>query len=50
MSRGYPITPGNHCVITAAELTQISVFAGLDESLRQRLAQKAADIRVESGD
>ena len=44
------ITPGNNYVITAAELTQIPVFAGLDESLRQKLAQKAADIRVESGD
>jgi thioredoxin reductase (NADPH) len=37
-------------VITAAELAQIPVFAGVDESLRQKLAQKAADIRVESGD
>jgi thioredoxin reductase (NADPH) len=37
-------------VITAAELAPIPVFAGLDESLRQKLAQKAADIRVESGD
>ena len=37
-------------MITATELTQIPVFAGLDESLRQRLAQKAADIHVESGE
>jgi CRP-like cAMP-binding protein len=37
-------------MITAAELVQIPVFAGLDESERQRLAQKAADIRLEGGD
>jgi thioredoxin reductase (NADPH) len=37
-------------VITAAELLQIPVFAGLKESERQRFAQKAADIHVEAGD
>jgi thioredoxin reductase (NADPH) len=37
-------------VITAAELAFIPLFAVLDESVRQRLAQKAADIRVESRD
>jgi thioredoxin reductase (NADPH) len=37
-------------VITAAELAQIPVFDGLDESERQRFAQKAADIRAEAGD
>jgi len=37
-------------MITAAELAQIPVFAGLDESERQRLALKAADIRLERGD
>jgi thioredoxin reductase (NADPH) len=37
-------------VITAAELLQIPVFAGLKESECQRFAQKAADIRVEAGD
>jgi thioredoxin reductase (NADPH) len=37
-------------VITAAELAEIPLFAALDESARQRLAQKAADIRVEGGD
>jgi thioredoxin reductase (NADPH) len=37
-------------VITAAELAQIPLFAGLDESARHTLAQKAADIRVEGGD
>jgi thioredoxin reductase (NADPH) len=37
-------------VITAAELALIPLFAVLDESVRQRLAQKAADIRVEGGD
>ena len=37
-------------MITAAELLQIPVFAGLEESECQRFAQKAADIRVEAGD
>ena len=37
-------------MITAAELAQLPLFAGLDASERQRLAQKAADIRVEAGD
>jgi hypothetical protein len=37
-------------VITAAELAPIPLFAVLDEPARQRLAQKAADIRVEDGD
>jgi thioredoxin reductase (NADPH) len=37
-------------MITAADLAQIPLFAGLDERERQRLAQKAADIRVEGGD
>jgi thioredoxin reductase (NADPH) len=37
-------------VITAAELALIPLFAVLDESARQKLAQKAADIRVEGGD
>jgi thioredoxin reductase (NADPH) len=37
-------------MITAAELAQIPVFEGLDETARQRFAQKAADIRVEGGD
>jgi thioredoxin reductase (NADPH) len=37
-------------VITAAELALIPLFTGLDESARQRLAQKAADIRAEVGD
>jgi thioredoxin reductase (NADPH) len=37
-------------VITAAELALIPLFAVLDETARQRLAQKAADIHVESGD
>jgi thioredoxin reductase (NADPH) len=37
-------------VITAAELALIPLFAGLDESARQRLAQKAADLRLEGGD
>ncbi len=37
-------------MITAAELAQIPVFDGLDETERQRFAQKAADIRVEAGD
>jgi CRP-like cAMP-binding protein len=37
-------------VITAAELALIPLFTGLDESARQRLAQKAADIRAEGGD
>jgi thioredoxin reductase (NADPH) len=37
-------------VITAAELLQIPVFAGLKESECERFAQKAADIRVEAGD
>ena len=37
-------------MITAAELALIPLFAVLDESARQRLAQKAADIRVEGGD
>ena len=37
-------------MITAAELAPIPLFAVLDESARQRLAQKAADIRVEGGD
>jgi thioredoxin reductase (NADPH) len=37
-------------VITAAELLQVPVFAGLKESECQRFAQKAADIRVEAGD
>src|SRR5271163_2862447 len=41
---------GNNYVITAAELAQIPVFGGLDETDRQRFAQKAADIRVEPGD
>jgi thioredoxin reductase (NADPH) len=37
-------------VITAAELSRIPVFGGLDESACQRFATKAADIRVEAGD
>jgi thioredoxin reductase (NADPH) len=37
-------------MITAAELAEISLFAALDESVRQRFAQKAADVRVEVGD
>ena len=37
-------------MITAAELAPIPLFAVLDEPARQRLAQKAADIRVEDGD
>jgi thioredoxin reductase (NADPH) len=37
-------------VITAAELALIPLLTGLDESARQRLAQKAADIRAEGGD
>jgi thioredoxin reductase (NADPH) len=37
-------------MITAADLAQIPVFNGLDETERQRFAQKAADIRVETGD
>jgi thioredoxin reductase (NADPH) len=37
-------------MITAEELAQLPLFAGLDASGRQRLAQKAADIRVEAGD
>jgi thioredoxin reductase (NADPH) len=37
-------------VISAAELAEIPLFAALDESVRQRLAQKAADVRIESGD
>jgi thioredoxin reductase (NADPH) len=37
-------------MITAADLSQIPLFAGLDERECQRLAQKAADIRVEGGD
>ena len=37
-------------MITAAELAQIPVFDGLDETERQRFAQKAADIRLEAGD
>ena len=37
-------------MITAAELALIPLFTGLDESARQRLAQKAADIRTEGGD
>ena len=37
-------------MITAAELALLPLFTGLDESARQRLAQKAADIRVEGGD
>jgi thioredoxin reductase (NADPH) len=37
-------------LITAAELALIPLFAVLDESARQRLAQRAADIRVDSGD
>jgi thioredoxin reductase (NADPH) len=37
-------------VITAAELAPIPLFAVLDEPARQRLAQKAADIRVEDRD
>jgi CRP-like cAMP-binding protein len=37
-------------VITATELALIPLFTGLDESARQRLAQKAADIRAEGGD
>ncbi len=37
-------------MITAAELAPIPLFAGMDESARQRLAQKAADVRVEAGD
>ena len=37
-------------MITAAELAPIPLFAVLDESARHRLAQKAADIRVEGGD
>src|SRR5271170_8359085 len=39
----------NH-MITAAKLAQIPVFAGLDESERQRFAPKAADIRLEAGE
>src|SRR5271154_3894031 len=41
---------GNNYMITAAELTQIPVFAGLDESECQRFAPKAADIRLEAGE
>jgi len=41
---------GDKYVITAAELALIPLFTGLDESARQRLAQKAADIRAEGGD
>ena len=41
---------GNNYVITAAELAVIPLFAVLDDSARQKLAQKAADIRVEGGD
>ena len=37
-------------MITAAELALIPLFTGLGESARQRLAQKAADIRAEGGD
>ena len=37
-------------MIIAAELALIPLFTGLDESARQRLAQKAADIRAEGGD
>jgi thioredoxin reductase (NADPH) len=37
-------------MITAAELAPIPLFALLNEPARQRLALKAADIRVESGD
>ena len=37
-------------MITAADLAQIPLFAGVEEPERQRLAQKAADIRVEGGD
>jgi thioredoxin reductase (NADPH) len=37
-------------MITAAELAQIPVFAGLEESECQRLAERAADIRLEGGD
>ena len=37
-------------MITSAELALIPLFTGLDDSARQRLAQKAADIRAEGGD
>jgi thioredoxin reductase (NADPH) len=37
-------------MITAADLLQIPLFAGLKEAECQRFAQKAADIRVEAGD
>jgi thioredoxin reductase (NADPH) len=37
-------------MITAAELAQIPVFSCLDESECQRLARKAADIRLEAGE
>ena len=37
-------------MITAAELLQIPVFAGMGEFECKRFAQKAADIRVEAGD
>jgi len=37
-------------MITAAELLQIPVFAGMGEFECKRFAQRAADIRVEAGD
>ncbi|WP_353063789.1 hypothetical protein RBB77_21410 [Tunturibacter psychrotolerans] len=44
----YPWCSGKYYVITAAELAPIPLFAVLDEPARQRLAQKAAHIRVET--
>jgi len=37
-------------MITAEELQQVRIFECLDEPERQRLAQKAADVRLAAGD
>ena len=37
-------------MITARDLESISIFACLEDTERQRLAQKAADIRLIAGD
>src|SRR5471030_145547 len=37
-------------MITAEELRQVQIFECLEEPERQRLAQKAADVRLSAGD
>src|SRR5262245_7429856 len=50
LAAGPRVLPLEHTVVTAEEIAEVAIFAGLGSAVRERLSRAAADITLQPGE